>query len=119
MRCMTMLIACAARIFAPLLPSATGCRWFSENTDCGAAENALRFVIFGCCLSEMVNAARLAETTDPFVRDAYRSLLADQRLHAQFGFFYLEHHVECASHVFNYLALPVTARTSLSYSHGS
>jgi hypothetical protein len=42
----------------------------------------------------MVNVARLAksvgEVDDPFVRDAFRLLLADERLHAQFGFFYLE-----------------------------
>jgi len=65
------------------------------HADCGPEENALRHVIFGCCLSETVNAARLAkrytETGDAFVREAYRSLLADERLHAQFGFFYLEH----------------------------
>jgi hypothetical protein len=70
----------------------------AAHSDCGPEENALRFVIFGCCLSEMVNAARLAkqyaETSDPFVRDAYRSLLADERLHAQFGFLYLEHRAE-------------------------
>jgi hypothetical protein len=64
------------------------------HTDCGPEEAALRTVIFGCCLSETVNAARLAkyfaETRDPFVRDAFRLLLADERLHAQFGFYYLE-----------------------------
>jgi hypothetical protein len=65
------------------------------HADCGPEENALRSVIFSCCLSETVNAARLAkryaETGDGFVREAYRSLLADERLHAQFGFFYLEY----------------------------
>ncbi len=69
----------------------------AAHSDCGPEENVLRFVIFGCCLSEMVNAARLAkqyaETSDPFVRDAYRSLLADERLHAQFGFS-IEHRAE-------------------------
>lgn len=56
----------------------------APHPDCGLEENTLRSVIFSCCLSETVNAARLsksyAETTDPFVRDAYRSLLADERL---------------------------------------
>lgn len=51
-------------------------------------------MILGCCISETVNAARLAkrfaETTDVFIRTAFRSLLADGRLHAQFGFSYLE-----------------------------
>ena len=64
------------------------------HADCGPEENALRAVIYGCCLSETVNAARLveryADTTDPLVRDAYRLLLADERLHATFGFHYLE-----------------------------
>ena len=64
------------------------------HADCGPEENVLRAVIYGSCLSETVNAARLvercADTTDPFVRDAYRLLLADERLHSQFGFHYLE-----------------------------
>jgi hypothetical protein len=64
------------------------------HRDCGPEESALRAVIFGCCLSETVNAARLAkryaETADPFVKNAFRALLADERLHAQFGFYYLE-----------------------------
>lgn len=64
------------------------------HRDCGPEESALRAVIFGCCLSETVNAARLAkrfaETTDLFVKSAFRALLADERLHAQFGFYYLE-----------------------------
>jgi hypothetical protein len=68
---------------------------FGPHADCGPEENALRSVIFSCCLSETVNAARLAkryaETGDGLVREAYRSLLADERLHAQFGFFYLEY----------------------------
>jgi hypothetical protein len=64
------------------------------HPDCGPEEAALRAVIFGCCLSETVNAARLAkryaETADPFIREAFRLLLADERLHAQFGYYYLE-----------------------------
>jgi rubrerythrin len=64
------------------------------HPDCSAEESVLRNVIYACCLSEMVNVARFAkrisETTEPFIRDALRSLLADERLHAQFGFFYLE-----------------------------
>ena len=64
------------------------------HPDCCADESVLREIIYGCCLSEMVNVARLAksvsEVSDPFVRDAFRLLLADERLHAQFGFHYLE-----------------------------
>jgi hypothetical protein len=64
------------------------------HADCSAEESVLREIIHGCCLSELVNVARLAksvgEVGDPFVRDAFRLLLADERLHAQFGFHYLE-----------------------------
>ena len=64
------------------------------HADCGPEESVLREIIHGCCLSEIVNVARLAkgvgEVGDLFVRDALRLLLADERLHAQFGFYYLE-----------------------------
>ena len=77
-----------AKIPAGPLPRAT------PHPDCGADESVLREIVYGCCLSEMVNVARLAksvgEVGDPFVRDAFRLLLADERLHAQFGFHYLE-----------------------------
>jgi hypothetical protein len=77
-----------AKIPAGQLPRAM------PHPDCGADESVLREIIYGCCLSEMVNVARLAkgvgEVGDPFVRDALRLLLADERLHAQFGFHYLE-----------------------------
>jgi hypothetical protein len=66
----------------------------APHPDCGPDEAVLRAVIFGCCLSETVNAARLAkryaETADPFIKEAFRLLLADERLHAQFGYYYLE-----------------------------
>jgi hypothetical protein len=69
-------------------------RHATRHPDCSPEESVLRNVIYACCLSEMVNAARFAkrisETSDPFMRDALRSLLAEERLHAQFGFFYLE-----------------------------
>jgi hypothetical protein len=77
----------APRISAPARRS-------TPHPDCGSEEAALRAVIFGCCLSETVNAARLAkrfgDARDQFVREAMRQLLADERLHAQFGFYYLE-----------------------------
>jgi hypothetical protein len=66
----------------------------APHRDCSPEEGVLRSVIFGCCLSETVNAARLAkrhgEVSDAFVRQAIRLLLVDERLHAQFGFYYLE-----------------------------
>ena len=57
-------------------------------------ERALRNVIYGCCLTEVVNCARfvdvLEQMSDPYLHDVTRRLLADERLHGQFGFFYLE-----------------------------
>jgi hypothetical protein len=77
-----------AKIPAGPLPRAV------PHPDCGREESLLREIIHGCCLGELVNVARLAksvgEVGDPFVRDAFRLLLADERLHAQFGFHYLE-----------------------------
>lgn len=56
-------------------------------------ERALRNVIYTTCMSEMVACARfvatLDRTTDPFMRDVTRRLLADEVLHGQFGFHYL------------------------------
>lgn len=56
-------------------------------------ERALRNVIYTTCMSEMVACARfvatLDRTTDPYMRDALRRLLADEVLHGQFGFHYL------------------------------
>lgn len=57
-------------------------------------ERALRNVIYTTCMSEMIAVARLVDeldsTRDPFLRDATRRLLADEVLHGQFGFHYLE-----------------------------
>ncbi len=64
------------------------------HPDCTLEESVLRNVIYGCCLGETVNAARLAKwigkTTDEFIRETFRQLAADERFHAQFGFLYLE-----------------------------
>lgn len=61
---------------------------------CTPEVRALRNVIYGSCLSEVVNSARfvalLDVTTEPFLRDATRRLLADEVTHGQFGFHYLE-----------------------------
>jgi len=57
-------------------------------------ERALRNVIYTTSCSELVACARfvatLDETTDPYMRQMMRTLLADEILHAQFGFHYLE-----------------------------
>ncbi len=59
-----------------------------------AEERVLRNVIYGSCLSEMVNTSRFVDTmdtmTDPFLRDITRVLMSDEIVHAQFGFMYLE-----------------------------
>ncbi len=57
-------------------------------------ERALRNVLYTTSCSELVACARfvatLDRTTDPYMRDAMRRLLADEVLHGQFGFHYLE-----------------------------
>jgi hypothetical protein len=66
----------------------------ARHPGCTPEERALRNVIYGCCLSEIVNTARLVDsldtTSDPYLRDVTRQLLSDEVLHGQFGFHYLE-----------------------------
>jgi hypothetical protein len=66
----------------------------SRADRCTPEERALRSVIYGCCLGETINAARFVDaletTRDPYVRELLRQLLADERMHAQFGYYYLE-----------------------------
>lgn len=73
----------------PQPPSIAG-----RGENCDPEERALRSVLYGCCLSETINAARFVDgietTTDPFIRELLRQLLGDERMHAQFGFYYLE-----------------------------
>lgn len=79
-------------------------------------ERALRNVIYTTCCSELVACARfvatLETTTDPFFREAITRLLADERLHGQFGFQYvawsqsfLASHGEVRASVSRYLRL--------------
>ncbi len=69
-------------------------RPLARHAGCTPEERALRNVIYTTCMSEMVAVARLVDeieaTRDPLLRDAARRLLADEVLHGQFGFFYLE-----------------------------
>jgi len=64
------------------------------HPDCSMEETVLRNTIYCCCLGETYSAARLAkvlgEVRDPFMREAFRQLAADERFHAQFGFEYLQ-----------------------------
>lgn len=66
----------------------------ARHKGCSAEERALRNVIYGCCLSEIVNTARFVDAldtmSDPYLREATRMLLSDEILHGQFGFHYLE-----------------------------
>ena len=66
----------------------------ATHAGCSVEERALRNVIYACCLSEMIAVGRLVDaletTTDPFVREVTRSIVADEVMHGQFGFLYLE-----------------------------
>jgi hypothetical protein len=66
----------------------------ARHAGIGAEERALRNVVYTTCCSEMIACARfvatLDRTRDPFLRHALRTLLADEILHGQFGFHYLE-----------------------------
>lgn len=59
-----------------------------------AEERVLRNVLYTTSLSEMVAVAWLVDeldaTRDPYLREATRRILADEVLHGQFGFHYLE-----------------------------
>ncbi len=66
----------------------------TRHPGCGPEERALRNVLYGCALSEIVNTARFVDVldtmSDPFLKDITRQLLSDEVLHGQFGFHYLE-----------------------------
>jgi hypothetical protein len=65
----------------------------AKHPGASVEERALRNVIYTTCMSEMVACARfvatLDRTTDAYMRDVTRRLLADEVLHGQFGFHYL------------------------------
>ncbi len=66
----------------------------AEHPGVSLEQRALRNVIFTTCCSEMVACARfvavLDRMSDPYLRQVNRRLLADEILHGQFGFHYLE-----------------------------
>lgn len=70
------------------------CAPLAKHPTVSPEERALRNVIYTTCMSEMVAVARfvdcLDEMQDPFLRDRTRLLLADEILHGQFGFHYLQ-----------------------------
>jgi len=53
-------------------------------------EQLLKHVIYGSCMTETVNVARLVDASenarDPYMQHALRALLADEVRHARFGF---------------------------------
>ena len=69
-------------------------RPLAMHRGCSPEERAMRNVMYGTCLGEMVNCARFVDAIDtmhdPYLRDVTRRLLADEVLHGQFGFHYLE-----------------------------
>jgi hypothetical protein len=78
----------------PRVPALGRVRRLSAHEGATPAERALRNIVYGCCMSEVVNTARFVDTLDamedPFLRSATRQLLADEIGHGQFGFLYLE-----------------------------
>jgi len=60
------------------------------RSDRPSAEQFLRHVIFGNCMTETVNVARLVDASEharnPFLREALLALLTDEIRHARFGF---------------------------------
>jgi hypothetical protein len=66
----------------------------AEHEGTSPEQRAMRNVIYTTCCSELVACARFVATldrmSDPYLRDANRRLLADEVLHGQFGFHYLE-----------------------------
>lgn len=77
---------------------------------------ALRNLVFGSCVSEVVNAARFGDAfeviTDPYLRDITRLILADEIAHGQLGFHYLasmkswlDGHPEERTRLANYLSI--------------
>jgi hypothetical protein len=75
------------RVRVPVAPLAV-------HRDASREECAMRNVVYGCCLSEMVNCARFVDAidtmSDPLSIDVTRQLLSDEALHGQFGFHYLD-----------------------------
>jgi hypothetical protein len=69
-------------------------RPLAQHEGCSREERALRNVIYATCLSEMIAVGRLTDSleraNDLGVRSAIRSILADEVMHGQFGFLYLD-----------------------------
>jgi hypothetical protein len=79
---------------APRIEDPVAVQPIARHPGCTPEERALRNVVYGCALSEIVNTARFVDAldsmSDPFLKDVTRQLLSDEVLHGQFGFFYLD-----------------------------
>lgn len=81
---------------APRLPARDprGPVRLARHPGCSPDERALRNVVYATCLSETIAAARLTlaleRTEDDLLRRVTRSILADEVVHARFGFDYLD-----------------------------
>lgn len=66
----------------------------TDHPEVSREEAALRNVIYSCAMTEAINTARfvhtLDRTTDPYLHEVLRQLLADEVQHGAFGFHYVE-----------------------------
>lgn len=78
----------------PVAPAPIDLQPLARHRGTTPEERVLRNVIYGSCLSELVNTSRFVDAldtmTDPFMRDITRVLMSDEVVHAQFGFMYLD-----------------------------
>jgi hypothetical protein len=76
------------------LPTELGVEPLAEHEGTTPRERVLRNVLYTTCLSEMVAIAQfvdtLEHTREPYFHEQLRQLLADEILHGQFGFHYLD-----------------------------
>ncbi len=91
-RCADVSVALGA--VRPTLPGAAGPSGIATHAKVSREECALRNVVYTTCITEMTAVAYLTlsleRARDPYLRNAIRSLLADETLHGRFGFLYLE-----------------------------
>lgn len=92
-RCMRVVRALGGDEKSTEFPEEMSVVPLARHAGVSVQERVLRNVIYTTCLSEMVAVAQLADTlestTEPYLREQTRQLLADEVLHGQFGFLYL------------------------------
>lgn len=69
-------------------------RPLATHAGIGVLARTVRNVVYATCLSEMIAMGRLADSLDtaqdPAIRSVVRAILADEVMHGQFGFLYLD-----------------------------